>query len=102
MPFRRSRRRLLPWLLAGALLISGGLNVYCLAPHDTSPLAGWWVNEPWDDDDDSAATDDYTRPPAQLADELRHTRQLLRQCRQAHGCSRTPAAGAGAARPSRP
>jgi|GEM_PF-6133586 len=88
---RFSRRRLLSWLLAGGLLISGGLNVYCLAPHDTSPLAGWWVNEPWDDDDDDAQS------PAQLADELRELRQLLQQCQQAHGCSLRPTAEAVAA-----
>lgn len=79
--FLRSRSVLFRWLLAGGLLVSVSLNVYCLAPGNGAPLSAWWADVLEDDDWDDLDDDEpYANSRAALADELRRTRLLLEQC----------------------
>ena len=81
--------QLLTWLLAGALLLSVGANVYLLTPRDRAERT-----EVVDAqlrtfrDDDNAEEDDASW--ASLTEELRQTRQQLADCQSQH----SPAAAA--------
>lgn len=73
----------LNWLLAGALLLSVGANLYLLTPRDraerTEALAG--AARPFQDDDN--AEDDDASWTA-LTEELRQTRHQLSECQAQH------------------
>lgn len=72
---------LLPWLLALALLLSVGVNVYCLTPGDNTAQSriGAATAQPVPADDD-ADDEEQDRTWAALAEELRQTRQQLAAC----------------------
>ena len=74
---------LLPWLLAVALVLSVGVNLYCLTPDYKSVRDGRVVAPSrlglFDDDDDDEEQDSAW---AALHDELRQTRQRLATCQR--------------------
>lgn len=74
----RSSGSLLTWLLALALLVSVGINVYCLTPGYRSARAvpASVLNDLDDDDDDNDDDESW----AALTEELRATRQQLAAC----------------------
>lgn len=89
MPVPHRRFSLIIWLLAGALLLSAALNVYCLAPRPGALTA--WSNDDddaaddWDDEDEDNDDDNPLTPSrATLADELRRTRLQLSRCQADH------------------
>lgn len=78
----RSSGSLLTWLLALALLVSVGVNLYYLTPGYSSARtsSGPGLNRAADDDDDSDDDDDDDESWAALTEELRQTRQQLATC----------------------
>lgn len=83
MSFRPSSL-LLTWLLAVALLLSLGLNVYYLTPRYRSVRSAAEGSTATvvslDDDDDDDQDDDDDTSWAALTEELRQTRLLLAEC----------------------
>ena len=81
----RSANPLPLWLLALALVLSVGINLYCLTPRYqslNSPTASQMVQEEDDDEDDT--DNDNDRSWAVLTEELRETRQQLAACQTHH------------------
>ncbi|TGE09585.1 hypothetical protein [Hymenobacter fodinae] len=73
----RSTGFLLTWLLALALLVSVGVNVYCLTPgYRSARSVPASVLNDLDDDDDNDDDESW----AALTEELRATRQQLAAC----------------------
>ena len=74
------------WLLAGALLLSVALNVYCLAPRPGA-LVAWSADDDaddWDEDEDDDDNEALPSSRAVLADELRRARLQLSRCQARH------------------
>ncbi|WP_157541440.1 hypothetical protein [Hymenobacter aerophilus] len=85
---------LLTWLLAGALVLSVGVNLYCLTPDyqsvrqnraDAASALGFFDDDDDDEEQDSAWT--------ALQDELHRTRQRLAAC-QRHTAGPAPTVAA--------
>lgn len=96
---------LIIWLLAGALLVSVALNVYCFAPRP-GPLTAWSrddndaATDDWDDEDEDDDDDNPLTPSrATLADELRRTRLQLSRCQADHAAHVAPAKSAAQRHP---
>lgn len=82
-PASSSAGSLLTWLLAGALVLSVGVNLYCLTPDyqsvrqsraEAAGALGFFDDDDDDEEQDSAWT--------ALHDELRQTRQRLAACQR--------------------
>lgn len=91
-PVSPSTVSLLTWLLAGALVLSVGVNLYCLTPDyqsvrqnrvGASNTLGLFDGDDDDEEQDSAWTT--------LHEELRQTRQRLAACQRRAAAQTAPA-----------